>query len=148
VQISLRTPAPASRRALVGVAHVLFATIATRAVAQDGKVSPTGLYQATLSCGAGVATEPGPNGENYTSVGVQVFDASAQQISRPVITCGQTVVIGGAGAATLAWYIFVFNKVHTLVKQCESKPNTPISGGRFVCKAGGNVSATLTTRPQ
>jgi hypothetical protein len=48
----------------------------------------------------------------------------------------------------MEWYIFVFDKVHTLQKQCASQPNTPISGGRFACKAAGNIWATLTMKPQ
>jgi hypothetical protein len=53
----------------------------------------------------------------------------------------------GTGAATMQWLIFVFDKAHSLVKQCGSQPNTPVGGGRFTCKAGGNVSVTLTIKP-
>lgn len=42
----------------------------------------------------------------------------------------------------------MFDKAHTLVKQCGNQPYTPISGGRFTCKAGGKLSATLTFKPQ
>jgi hypothetical protein len=81
---------------------------------------------------------------------VNVWDSSGKELSRPVIHCGaKPVVVGGTGAATMRWIIFVFDKTYAEVKQCESQqPNTPVSGGRFPCKAGGNVSATLTFKPQ
>lgn len=135
-----------THRALVCAALVL-ATLATRADAQATKVSPTGEYDASLTCSGGVADVPGPNGENYTNAGVQVWDSTAKLLSRPVINCGASVVVGGTGAATMQWLIFVFDKAYALVKQCESQPNTPVSGGRFTCKAGGKVSVTLTLKP-
>jgi hypothetical protein len=46
------------------------------------------------------------------------------------------------------WYIFVYDKAHTLVKQCSPEPNTPIASGRFACKAAGKLSATLTLRAE
>ncbi len=128
--------------------QLALAALGSSLLAQDGKTSSTGRYKATLACGGGVADAPGPNGENYTSVGVQVFDGGGQQISRPVITCGSSAVVGGAGAATVGWYIFVYDKAHTLAKQCQSEPNSPIGSGRFPCKASGNVTATLTLRPE
>jgi hypothetical protein len=148
VQISRRAPIAAPCRTLVCAAHLAFAALATPAVAQEGKVSSTGVYQATLTCGGGVADTPGPNGESYTSVGVQVWDGAGAQLSRPSIVCGQSVDVGGTGAATIQWYIFVFDKAYKLLKQCQSEPNTRISGGRFACKASGNMSATLTLRPK
>ncbi len=140
-------PATMTRRALVCAVHLLLAVLATRAHAQAAKVSPTGQYQASLACAGGVAETPGPNGENYTNAGVLVWDSTGQQLSRPVVVCGQSVVVGGPKAATMQWLIFVFDKAYALVKQCQSQPYIPVSGGRFVCKAGGNVSVTLTVKP-
>ena len=129
-----------TRRApLACAASLALVLLAGRADAQAAKVSSTGEYQATLTCSGAVADVPGPNGESYTSAGVQVWDTTAKLLSRPSITCGATTVIGGAGAATVQWFIF---------KQCESAPDTPVSGGRFTCKAGGNLSATLTLKPR
>ena len=48
----------------------------------------------------------------------------------------------------MQWLIFVFDKKYALVKQCGSDPGIPVSGGRFTCKAGGNVSVTLTLKPR
>lgn len=138
-----------TRRApLACAASLALVLLAGRADAQAAKVSSTGEYQATLTCSGAVADVPGPNGESYTSAGVQVWDTTAKLLSRPSITCGATTVIGGAGAATVQWFIFVFDKKYALVKQCESAPDTPVSGGRFTCKAGGNLSATLTLKPR
>ena len=148
MQLTRRALTQGIRRALVCAAHMVLATLAARADAQAGKVSSTGEYQATVMCGGGVADAPGPNGENYTHAGVQIWDGAAQLLSRPVIQCGGSVVVGGAGAATMLYLIFVFDKAHNLVKQCQSESNTQVSGGRFVCKSAGNVSATLTLKPQ
>jgi hypothetical protein len=137
-----------TRRALICAAQLLLAALASRADAQAGKVSPSGEYQATLTCSGGVADVPGPNGESYTSVGLQVWDSTAKLVSRPSIVCGQSVVVGGPGAATMQWFIFVVDKAYALAKQCQSQPNTPVGGGRFPCKASGNLSATLTLKPQ
>jgi hypothetical protein len=141
-------PGTTTRRALVCAAHLILATLATRANAQGGKVSPTGQYQATLTCGSGVANVPGPNKESYTSVGLLVWDSTAKRLSNPSIVCGQSVAVGGPGAATMQWYIYVIDKAYALVKQCQSQPDTPVSGGRFACKASGTLSATLTLKPQ
>jgi hypothetical protein len=64
------------------------------------------------------------------------------------LTCGAQPVVARHGVTTMEWFIFVFDKAHTLVKQCESQPNTPVGGGRFSCKAAGNMWATLTIKPQ
>ena len=148
MRISPRAPTPGIRRALACAASLCLTTLATRADAQAGKISSTGEYQATLACSGAVADVPGPNGETYTSAGLMVWDASANLLSRPSMQCGASVVVGGTGAATMLWLIFVFDKAYTLVKQCQSPPNTPISGGRFACKGGGNLSATLTLKPR
>lgn len=141
-----------TRRALVCAAHVVLATLATlatRAHAQAAKVSPTGKYLASLACGGGVSDAPGPNGENYTSAGVIIWDTLATRRPGPTLSCGaQPVAVGGTGVTTMEWLIFVFDKAHTLVKQCESQRNTPVSGGRFTCKAGGNIWATLSIKAQ
>lgn len=137
-----------TRRALVCAAQLLLATLATRAHAQAAKVSPTGKYQVSLTCGSGVADAPGPNGENYTSAGVIMWDSLATRPPGPTLSCGaQPVAVGGTGVTNMEWLIFVFDKAHTLVKQCTSQPNTLVSGGRFSCKAAGNVGATLTIKP-
>jgi hypothetical protein len=126
----------------------VLAAVASRADAQTGKVSPTGKYEASLNCAGGLATEPGPNGENYTSVGLTVFDSEKKGPAGPVVTCGGSVEFGGPEFVTITWNIFVFDKKHVLVKQCGNEPYSPISTGRFPCKAGGNVSATLTIKPR
>lgn len=136
------------RRAPVCAVPLALILLAGRADAQAAKISPTGEYEATLTCNGGVAEVPGPNGETYTSVGLQVWDTTAKLLSRPVVTCGASTVVGGAGAATMQWFIFVVDKKYALVKQCQSEPNTPVSGGRFACKAGGNVAVTLTLKPR
>lgn len=137
-----------SRRApVVRVVLLAVVLLAGRAEAQAAKVSSTGEYQATLTCSGAVADVPGPNGESYTIVGLQVWDSTRKQLSRPSITCGATTIVGGPGAATMQWFIFVVDKKYALVKQCESAPDTPVSGGRFSCKASGNQSATLTLKP-
>jgi hypothetical protein len=137
-----------TRRALVCAAQLVLATLATRADAQGGKVSPTGQYLATLTCGGAVADVPGPNSESYTSAGLQVWDSTAKRLSNPSIVCGQSVAVGGPGAATMQWFIFVFDKSYAQVKQCQSQPDAPVTGGRFACKASGTLSATLTLKPQ
>lgn len=134
-----------TRGALVCVLALI--VLATPVAAQAGKVSPTGKYQASVSCGSGVAEVPGPNGENYTNVGVLVYDTAANLISRPVITCGASTTVGGAAAATMHWLIFVFDKAYKQVKQCESDRNPPVAGGRFTCKESGALSVTLTLKP-
>lgn len=136
------------RAPLVCAGPLALLLLAGRAEAQAAKVSSTGEYQATLTCSGAVADVPGPNGESYTSAGVQVWDTTAKLLSRPSITCGATTVVGGAGAAKMLWLVFVVDKKYALVKQCESAPDTPVSGGRFTCKAGGNLSATLTLKPR
>ena len=133
---------------LLLVSQLALVALAAPAAAQDAKVSATGFYKATLSCGSGVAIVPGPNSESYTSTGMFVWDNAGQILSRPAITCGQTVRVGGAGAATMYWQTFVFDKAYKQVKGCTSEPKVPVTGGRFPCKAGGNLSATLTIRPE
>jgi hypothetical protein len=128
--------------------QLVLAAMATPLLAQDGKVSSTGRYKATLTCGSGVANVPGPNGESYTSAGMFVWDAAGQILSRPSITCGQSVDVGGAGAATMYWQTFVIDKSYKQVKGCTSEPKVPVGGGRFPCKASGSLSATLVIRPQ
>lgn len=135
-------------RRLLFAAPLLVATLATPLFAQDGKVSSTGRYQATVTCGSGVADVPGPNGETYTSAGMFVWDNAGERLSNPSIVCGQTVTVGGAGAATMYWQTFVFDKSYKQVKACTSEPKVPITAGRFPCKASGNLSATLTLRPE
>ena len=138
-----------TRRVLVCVGHLVLVTLATRAHAQAAKVSSTGKYQVSLTCGGGVADAPGPNGENYTSAGVNIWDTLATRPPGPTLACGaQPVVVGGTGVTTMEWLIFVFDKAHALVKQCESQRYTPVSGGRFSCKAAGNTWATLSIKPQ
>jgi len=85
---------------------------------------------------------------NYSSAGVRVWDGSGKELSRPVIYCGKPVVVGGTGAATMGRIIFVFDRTYTEVKQCSSQPNMPAGGGRFTCKAGGKLWATLTFKPK
>ena len=155
MQITPRAPTQGIRRALVCAASLVLATLATRADAQAGKVSSTGEYQASLTCGGGVADAPDwdpttyRSGMNYTSAGVHVWDSLATRRPGLTLSCGaQPVVVGGTGVTTMEWVIFVFDKAYTLVKQCGNQPYTPISGGRFACKAGGNVSATLTLKPK
>lgn len=128
--------------------QLALAAMATPLLAQDGKVSSTGQYEATLSCGSGVANVPGPNGETYTSAGMFVWDGTGQILSRPSIVCGQSVEVGGAGAATMYWQSFVIDKAYKQVKACNSEPKVPVGGGRFPCKASGNLSATLVLRPK
>ena len=135
------------RRLLITAALAL-ATLATPLLAQDGKVSSTGRYKATVTCGSGVADVPGPSGESYTSAGMFVWDEAGQILSRPSIVCGQTVTVGGAGAATMYWQSFVVDKSYKQVKACTSEPKVPIKGGRFPCKASGSLSVTLTLRPE
>jgi hypothetical protein len=85
-----------------------------------------------------------------------VWDGPGKLLSRPVITCGAVpVVIGGTGAATMQCLIFVLDKAYTQVQQCQRgtpPPSGPtpvsVSGGRFACKASGNIWATLTIKPQ
>ena len=128
--------------------QLALAAMATPLLAQDGKVSSTGRYKATVTCGSGVADAPGPNGEAYTSVGMFVYDGGGQILSRPSIVCGQSVDVGGAGAATMYWQSFVIDKSYKQVKACYSEPKVPVGGGRFPCKASGNLSATLVLRPK
>lgn len=148
VPITLRAPSSAARGVLVCAACLVLAVPATSAHGQAGKVSPTNEYQVSLACGGGVAREPGPNGGNYTSAGVGVFDSERKGPAGPVVYCGKSVDIGGSWAALITWNVFVFDTAHNLVKQCGNEPYTPLSGGRFPCKAGGNVSATLTIKPR
>jgi hypothetical protein len=133
---------------LLFAAPLVLATLATPLFAQDGKVSSTGRYKATVTCGSGVADVPGPNGEAYTIAGMFVWDAADQILSRPSIVCGQTVTVGGAGAATMYWQSFVIDKSYKQVKSCTSEPKVPVTGGRFPCKSSGNLSITLTLRPE
>jgi hypothetical protein len=77
-----------------------------------------------------------------------VWDANGQNLSKPVIVCGQSRDVGGAGAATVEWQIFVYDKQYTLVKQCGTEGKLPIGATRVACKAGGGLSATLTVRPR
>ena len=133
---------------LLLVSQLALIALAAPAAAQDAKVSATGLYKATLNCGSGVAILPGPNAESYTSTGMFVWDNAGQILSRPAITCGQTVTVGGAGATTMYWQTFVFDKAYKQVKGFTTEPKVPVTGGRFPCKAGGNLSATLTVRPE
>ena len=133
---------------LLAVGQLAVAAMATPLLAQDGKVSSTGRYEATLNCGSGVVDAPGPNGESYTSAGMYVWDGAGQILSRPSIVCGQSVDVGGAGAATMYWQSFVIDKAYKQVKACYSEPKVPVGGGRFPCKASGNLSATLVLRPK
>lgn len=135
-------------RRLFFAAALVVSTVVTPLLAQDGKVSSTGRYKATVTCGSGVANVPGPNGESYTGAGMFVWDTAGQILSRPSIVCGQTVTVGGAGAATMYWQTFVFDKSYKQVKGCTSEPKVPVTAGRFPCKASGNLSATLTLRPE
>jgi len=125
-----------TRRPLACAALVLGA-LASPAFAQNAKVSPSGTYLATLTCGGG-GTNSGL---------LQVWDASGPALTPIEMFCNQSYEVG-SGAVTMHYLLRVYAAAGNLVKRCESPATVAIREGRFSCKGSGKASAALGIQAQ
>ena len=131
-------PQRTARRYLrtLACAALLVGGLASTGLAQSPRVSPSGTYQATLTCSGG------DQGWGL----LQVWDAANQALPTIEMFCAGTYQVG-TGAARMHYLLLVRDSAGVTQRHCENPSTTAIRQGRFNCK-GGKMSVTLTLEPK
>jgi hypothetical protein len=106
-------------------------------LAQSPRVSPSGTYQATLTCSGG--------GDQHTGL-LQTWDAANQALPVIEMSCAGIYQVG-AGATRMHYVLRVLDSAGVTLKQCENPSTSALKQGRYNCK-GGKITVTLTFEPK
>ena len=106
-------------------------------LAQSPRVSPSGTYQATLTCSGG--------SDQHTGL-LQTWDAANQALPVIEMSCAGVYQVG-AGATRMHYVLRVLDSAGVTLKQCENPSTSALKQGRYNCK-GGKITVTSAFEPK